>query len=414
MGVNGQRTILLTGNKAAAWGARLADVDYVPAFPITPQTEIVETLAKWFASGAMQGKFTNMDSEHSMFAAAAAAAASGARVFTATSSQGLLYGLEVLYTVTGWRVPFVFANVSRALATPITLEPDHNDVLSARDCGLVQLHAETCQEIMDFILLGYRIAEDRRVCLPVLVNLDGFYLSFTREPVVIPGEAEIRRFLPAFKPVQPVFQASRPQARASAIFGGGNYTYFRLQQHMAALAAERVFAEAAGEFGERFGRHYRAVEPYRLDDAEYVFVMSNSFSTKGKAAVNRLRDMGTKAGLLKLSLFRPFPAKAVADALRGRPKVAVIDQNIAPGVGGIVFPEILAALYDREDRPRRMLSVIGGLGGRDIRDGDFMTIVERLDRPDFTGPLTLFGESDKEQFQALQRIAGRREEALVP
>ncbi|MBI4384083.1 MAG: pyruvate synthase, partial [Nitrospinae bacterium] len=185
MGVNGQRTILLTGNKAAAWGARLADVDYVPAFPITPQTEIVETLAKWFASGAMQGKFTNMDSEHSMFAAAAAAAASGARVFTATSSQGLLYGLEVLYTVTGWRVPFVFANVSRALATPITLEPDHNDVLSARDCGLVQLHAETCQEIMDFILLGYRIAEDRRVCLPVLVNLDGFYLSFTREPVVI-------------------------------------------------------------------------------------------------------------------------------------------------------------------------------------------------------------------------------------
>lgn len=411
MGMNKPR--MLTGNKAAAWGARLADVDYVPAFPITPQTEIIEMLAKWYAAGIMNGKFTNMDSEHSMFAAAASAAATGVRVFTASSSQGILFGQEMLYTATGWRVPFLMVNVSRALATPITLEPDHNDVMSTRDCGMVQLHAETCQEILDLILIGYRIAEDPRVCLPVLVNMDGFYLSFTREPVVLPDEREVRLFLPPFKPVQPVFQASQPQARASAVFGGGNYTYFKLQHHMAALHAEKVFSEAAGDFARRFGRLYDVVEPYRLDDADYVFVMSNSFSTKGKAAVNRLREMGIKAGLLKLRMLRPFPAGAIADALCGHAKVAVIDQNISPGKGGIVFPEIVAALYDRENRPQRILSVIGGLGGKDISDEDFMAVIEHLDRADYTGPLMLFGPEDLAQFRKLQHIAGKTEAVLT-
>ena len=194
MGLNKGQTMMLTGNKAVTWGARLASVDYVPAFPITPQTEIIETLSMWFADGTMKGRFTNMDSEHSMFAAAGAAAASGVRVFTASSSQGILYGLEMLYTIAGWRVPLVLVNVSRALATPITLEPDHNDVMATRDCGLVQLHAETCQEALDFVLMGYKIAEDPRVYLPVLVNIDGFYLSFTREPVKIINPPPRRRY----------------------------------------------------------------------------------------------------------------------------------------------------------------------------------------------------------------------------
>ena len=410
----GMNPLMLTGNKAAAWGARLAGVDYVPAFPITPQTEIIETLAKWYAAGLMSGKFINMDSEHSMFAAAAGAAATGVRVFTASSSQGILYGQEMLYTAAGWRAPFLMVNVSRALATPITLEPDHNDVLSTRDCGLVQLYAETCQEILDLILIGYRIAEDPRVCLPVLVNMDGFYLSFTREPVSLPPAGEVRLFLPPFKPVQPVFQASQPQARASAVFGGGNYTYFKLQHHLAALHAEQVFAESAKDFAQRFGRSYEVVEPYRLDDADYVFVMSNSFATKGKAAVSRLREMGIKAGLLKLRMFRPFPVQAIASALCGHAKVAVIDQNISPGKGGIVYPEIAAALYGRENRPQRILSVIGGLGGRDIPDGDFMAIVEYLDRPHYMGPLILFGPEDLAQFRTLQHIAGKKEAVLAP
>src|SRR5689334_11498253 len=157
---------MLTGNVAAAWGARLAEVDYVPAFPITPQTEIIEKISEWVHYGAMLARYVNMDSEHSMLTAAGAAASTGARVFTATSSQGLLFGIELLYTLAGWRVPLVLVNVSRALAAPITLEPDHNDVLAARDCGFLQIHAETCQEVLDSILMAYRISEDPRVLLP--------------------------------------------------------------------------------------------------------------------------------------------------------------------------------------------------------------------------------------------------------
>ncbi len=196
---------MLTGNYAAAWGARLSEVDYVPAFPITPQTEIIETLSQWINDGVMNAKFTNMDSEHSMITAAGTAAATGARVFSATSSQGLLYGYEMLYNVTGWRVPLVLINVSRGLSAPITLEPDHNDILSTRDTGFVQIHAETCQEILDTILMAYRIAEDERVLLPVLINMDGFYLSFTREPVEIPDKDEVSKFLPEYNPKHAFF-----------------------------------------------------------------------------------------------------------------------------------------------------------------------------------------------------------------
>jgi pyruvate/2-oxoacid:ferredoxin oxidoreductase beta subunit len=204
---------MLTGNMAAAWGARLAAVDYVPAFPITPQTEIIETLAQWFGDGTMRGKFVSMDSEHAMLTAAGAAAATGVRVFTATSSQGLLYGFELPYTIAGWRVPLVLVNVSRALASPITLEPDHNDVLAARDSGFLQIHAETCQEAVDSILMAYRMAEDPRVLLPMLVNLDGFYLSFTREPVMLAAPEAVREFLQPYAPTHASFKASHPMAQ---------------------------------------------------------------------------------------------------------------------------------------------------------------------------------------------------------
>jgi pyruvate ferredoxin oxidoreductase alpha subunit len=383
----------------------MAGVEYVPAFPITPQTEIVETLAKWFADGTLQGKFTNMDSEHSMFMAAGSAGATGVRVFTASSSQGILHGMESLYTITGWRTPMVIVNVSRALATPITLEPDHNDVMSTRDCGLIQLHAETCQEVFDFILMGYRISEDPEVCLPVLVNLDGFYLSFTREPVLIPDEKDVRNFLPLYTATQPVFQASRPMARASAVFGGATYTSFKLQQELAARHAEKSFNQVAQDFKKYFGRFYGPLETFHLDDAEYVFVMSNSFATKGKSAVIKLRQQGIKAGLLKLRLFRPFPSEAIASALGGCAKVAVIDQNLAPGMGGITYPEIVTSLYSRKDRPEKILSVIGGLGGKDIEDQDFMAIIDHLDKPDRGTPLYLYDEGDVKGFNRLQQIA---------
>ena len=177
------KRVLLTGNGAAAWAARLAEVDYVPAFPITPQTEIIETLAGWFARGEAHGRLTTLESEHSMVTAAAAAAATGVRVFTATSSQGLLYAMEMLFAVPGWRAPFVLVNVSRAVATPITLEPDHTDILAARDTGFVQIHCATCQELLDSVLIAYRLPPDKRVRGPGIVKPDGFFLSFLPGPV---------------------------------------------------------------------------------------------------------------------------------------------------------------------------------------------------------------------------------------
>jgi pyruvate ferredoxin oxidoreductase alpha subunit len=401
---------LLTGNAAAAWAARLADIDYIPAFPITPQTEIIELLSQWSANGEMPARFVSMDSEHSMLTAAGAAAATGARVFTATSSQGLLYGFEMLYTIAGWRVPLVLVNVSRALSSPITLEADHNDILSARDTGFLQIHTETCQEIVDSILMAYRLAEDQRVMLPVLVNLDGFTLSFTREPVALPTPAAVREFLPAYQPAHAFIRGDRPMAQGAAVLGGAPYSYFRYQQHLAQENALAVHAEVAEDFAARFGRRYGLVESFMLDDAEYALVMSNAFATKGKAAVQRWRAQGIKAGLLRLRVVRPFPREQIATVLAGRSAVAVIDQNLAPGLGGITYQEIASALYQERLRPP-LVSVIGGLGGKDISDGEFDAVLSDLQRAArgerIMSPRLLYTRAEQERMQTLLKIAGK-------
>jgi pyruvate ferredoxin oxidoreductase alpha subunit len=401
---------MLTGNAAAAWGARLARVEYVPAFPITPQTEIIEQLSRWFGSGALPGKFVTLDSEHSMITAAGAAAATGCRVFTATSSQGLVFGLEALYTVAGWRVPFVLVNVSRGLSAPITLEPDHNDILAARDTGCVQIHAETCQEVLDSILMAYRIAEDPRVLLPVLVNLDGFYLSFTREPVSLPDVEEVRDFLPAYVPVHAAFRASCPRAQGVAVLGGGLYSHFRYQMHLANRNALEVHARVAAEFADRFGRHYDVVDRHRLEDADYVFVLAGSFATKARAAIEVLRQEGQAVGLLRLRMIRPWPRAAIGAALAGKRGVAVIDQNLSPGSGGILFQEVARSVGQRPDRPGVLRSLVGGLGGKDISLGEFRHALATLkeggggeEHPEESE--LLYTEADWQQAQALLRLA---------
>ncbi len=329
--------VLLTGNGAAAWGARLARADYVPAFPITPQTEIIETLAAWIDRGDMPGRLVTLESEHSMLTAAGAAAATGVRVFSATSSQGLLYAMEMLYTVAGWRTPFVLVNVSRGLSSPITLEPDHNDVLAARDSGFLQIHCADCQEVLDSVLIAYRLAEDSRVRQPVLVNLDGFYLSFTREPVTVPGPAEVDDFLPAFDP-----EGHRLSRQRAGEPGGGGAGWralflFPLRDPSGLLNGLAVYDEIAAEFADRFGRGHPAVEAYRCDDAEIVLLMMGSFATKARAAVDNLRDAGRRVGLLRPRLLRPFPAEALVAHLAGKRGVAVIDQNISMGKGGVLY-----------------------------------------------------------------------------
>jgi pyruvate ferredoxin oxidoreductase alpha subunit len=406
---------LLTGNAAAAWGARLAEVDYVPAFPITPQTEIIETLAGWFADGQLRGRFVMMDGEHSMLMAAGAAAATGVRTFTATSSQGLVYAMEALYTVAGWRVPLVLVNVSRALSAPITLGPDHNDVLAARDAGFVQIHAETCQEVLDSILMAYRIAEDPRLSVPVLVNLDGFYLSFTREPVEVPDPERVREFLPPFSPNHPVFRASQPLAQGVAVLEPATYSYFRYQSHLAVKKALDVHAEAATDFRRLFGRQYGPIATDQLDDAAIVLVVAGSFTSKARWMIRKWRQSGHRVGLVRLRLIRPWPAAALLAALAGRRAIGVIDQNISPGLGGVLFQEVAATLAAAAAAPPVLRSFIGGLGGKEIGPAEYDHILDVLEssRPSAGAaePELLFTRSDWDQVRGRIAIAGKPVEA---
>jgi pyruvate ferredoxin oxidoreductase alpha subunit len=400
---------LITGNQAAAWGARLARADYLPAFPITPQTEIIETLAEWIDAGEIELRMTMMESEHSMITAAGAAAATGVRVFTATSSQGLLYAMEMIYGVPGWRAPFVLVNVSRGLETPLTLEPDHNDVLAARDSGFLQLHCATCQEVLDHTLIAYRLAEHHRVRLPVLVNLDGFYLSFTREPVAIPEQKDVDRFIPAFNPETTKFRAGQPLSQGVVVLGSTPYSYFRYENHLATLQGLNAYEEIAAEFAKVFGREYHALETYRSDDAEYVLFMMGSFATKAKDAVDRMREAGWKVGLVRPRLLRPYPEEALRKALAGKRGVAVIDQNISMGKGGVLHSELASALYGHPDMPPILASFIGGLGGRDFAPEEFFEMVNVLRRAEEDGktppPRLLFTQNELREVRKLQAVA---------
>jgi pyruvate ferredoxin oxidoreductase alpha subunit len=401
---------LLTGNSAAAWGARLAGTEYVPAFPITPQTEIIETLAYWIDSGEIDCRMTTLESEHSMITAAGAAAATGVRVFTATSSQGFLYGMEMIYTVAGWRAPFVMVNVSRGLSSPITLEPDHNDILAARDSGFLQIHCATCQEVLDSILIAYRLAEHQEVRLPVIVNLDGFYLSFTREPVEIPDPEAVRRFLPEYDAENVRFRAGAPLSEAVAVLGGGLYSYFRYEMHLAALNGLSAYREITADFSAFFGREYRDVEGYRTDDAELVFVMMGSFATKAKAAVDRLREAGISIGLVRPILLRPFPKERIRSLLAGKKGVAIIDQNISLGMGGVLHSEITSSLYGTSASPPVVASFIGGLGGRDISAEEFYEMAKVISQAAKVGhapaPRLLLTREELAEVRRMQQIAG--------
>ncbi len=400
---------LLTGNGAAAWGVRLAGAEYIPAFPITPQTEIIETLSAWIDRGELAARMVTMESEHSMITAAGTAAAAGVRVFTATSSQGLLYGMEMLYTVAGWRAPFVLVNVSRALSSPITLEPDHNDVLAARDCGFLQIHCATCQEVADCLLLAYRLGEDQRVRLPVLVNLDGYYLSFTREPVELSTRETARSFLPPYDLDAAHFRATDPVSQGVAVLGGSQYSYFRYETHAASRNGLRVFAEIGEEFAALTGRSYPALEQYRAADAEIVFFMIGSFATKAKAAIDRMRAGGSKVGLVRPRLLRPFPEQEIIRAMQGKKGVAVLDQNISFGKGGILHSELASALYNAEGRPSVLVSFICGLGGREISNGEFVEMAgvtaEAAESGKVPAPRLLYTREELARMRGLQAIA---------
>ncbi len=365
---------VIMGNHAVSWGVRLSRAEVIAAYPITPQTQVVEELSERCASGGLKARFIKVESEHSAMAACIGAASAGARTFTATSAQGLALMHELLHWAAGARLPVVMADINRAMAPGWTVWTDQNDSLSQRDTGWLQLYCESNQEVLDSTVQAFRIAE--LVDLPVMIVLDAFYLSHTYEPVDIPGQDEVDAFLPK-RAARYRLDTADPRS-FGALTTPAVYMEMRLRQQEAMEQALAVVDQVDAEWGERFGRRYGAIERYRTEGADLVLVTSGTVTSTARYVVDRLREKGEKVGLVKARLFRPFPTAALREALAGVPRVAVLDRNISPGHCGIFAEEIRAALYDLE--PERRPAVHGyivGLGGRDVRPE---TIVDCVDR----------------------------------
>lgn len=353
---------LLTGNEAAAWGARLSKVEIFPNFPITPQTECIETIAQWVADGEFDVEYLRMDSEHSVLSAAVGASATGSRVFVTSSSQGLMLMFEELYIASGMRLPMVMVNVSRALSAPIALWCDHNDFLSTRQSGWVMIHAQNNQEVLDSIIMSYKVSEDERVLLPTMINMDGYVLSYTYEPTDIPEQDLIDKFLPKYSPTHAYFDPNKPMIQGTAVLHPDDYTFFREQQTKAMLNAKEVMKEVFEEWKKLTGREYGFVEKYETDDADTILITQGSISTMAKEAIMKMRKEERKVGLLRLRVLRPFPKQEIIEVLKDKKAVALADKNISPGEGGIMLPEIQGALYDLPKKPT-ISNFVMGLGG---------------------------------------------------
>ena len=356
------QTLLLNGNHAASWAARLARPEVIPVYPITPQTPILELITEFHARGELQAQVLTPESEHSVLAACIPASLAGARVFTATASQGLLLMHEVLHYAAGARAPIVLCNVNRTVASPWAFWPDETDSLSQRDTGWIQFYSESPQESLDTVLQAFRVAET--VQLPVMVSHDAFYVSHSIEPVHVPSQETADRYLAGCRPVR--------HLDTGAPSGWGNVVtaemYCRHRQAMqeAMTRALEVAQEADRVWGELTGRSYGLMERYRCEDARIVVVALGSLCGTARVAIDELRAQGVAAGLLKLRLFRPLPQQALRVALAGVPDVLVLDRNHSPGLGGILHNEIRGALYGLPNAPR-VHGVLAGVGGVDVQ-----------------------------------------------
>jgi len=362
---------VVTGNYAVSWGARLARAQVIAAYPITPQTSIIEKLATFCADGEMEARFIKVESEHSAMAACIGASAAGARAFTATSGQGLLLMHEVVHWAAGARLPIVMGVVNRAIGPGWNIWTDQNDTLSQRDTGWLQFYCETNQEVLDTTIQAVKIAET--VFLPAMVVLDAFLLSHTSEPVDIPDQAEVDAFLPPYRP-ELKLDLDDPRAFGALVLPS-DYMEMRYKIQKAMERAVGVAEAVDHEWGERFGRSWGLVERYRLDDAEIALVTSGTVTGTSRVVVDELRDKGLKIGLLKVRMFRPFPHEKVRQALAGTEKVAVIDRNISFGDSGVFAQEVRAALYNADERPP-VFDFVTGLGGRDIVPATIREIVD--------------------------------------
>ena len=363
---------------AVSEAVKLANVDVISAYPITPQTHIVEHLSELVADGELQAAFIPVESEHSALSAAVGAAAVGARSYTATSSQGLALMHEIMFIVSSIRMPLVMTVVNRALSAPINIWNDLSDIMPERDCGWIQLFAINGQEAIDLTLQAFKIAEDPRVLLPVVVNLDGFVLSHVIEPVELPDQETVDGFLPPYKPV---LRLDPDHPVTIGAFGSPDvFMEVKKQVEEALIDSQKVITEVWKDFGNRFGRHYKPIESYQAKGADTLLVTMGSISETAMTAVDRLREKGEKVGLLHIRLWRPFPFKEFFQAIRGAKALAVVDRALVPGgMGGPVGLEIKSALFDKTDRPY-VADFVAGLGGRDLTVELFEEMVEKAKR----------------------------------
>ena len=353
--------MFLTGNYAAAYGARLARPRVIAAYPITPQSPIYEKLSEWDGKGELGGRMMRVESEHSAMAACISASLTGVRTFTATASQGLVLMHELLHFASGMRAPVVMVNVNRALGSPWSFWSEQTDSLSQRDTGWLQFYVADNQEALDTVIQAYKIAE--AISLPAMVVLEAFYTSHFMEPVEVPDQNQVDAFLPPFEP--PFKLDPNHPAGFCQTVTQNEYKKFRLTHQIAMENAVEVVESIDKEYEEQFGRGYGLFESYHLEDAETVLVTAGTIGSTAKVTIDALRGKGKKVGMLRMRLFRPFPKANLVEALGHARKIAVIDRNISLGQEGIFCEELKSALYSRV-KETLVFGFVLGLGGTNV------------------------------------------------
>ncbi|MBT3218545.1 MAG: pyruvate ferredoxin oxidoreductase [Proteobacteria bacterium] len=384
----------INGNMASAQAVKLARVQVVAAYPITPQTHTVEYLSEFVANGELDAQLTKVESEHSALSACAGASCVGARAFTASCSQGLALMAEVLYFTSGMRFPVVMSIANRTLSVPVNIWCDHQDTMVNRDSGWVQLYAGTVQEVYDLTLAAFKIAEDDDVLLPVMVAYDGFILSHACEPVVSISQEQADEFLPPpGTNNRPILDPANPVQFGEVLFPDW-YPGNEYKKHMALVGAYDVIERAFADLGAKTGRTWKSVESIDCDDAEIMLFGVGSMMKTAHNAAAELRSQGQKVGVVHLRTFRPFPDEAVREALATAKTVIVLDRDIGYGTSGMVYPDVTRVLYHSEHRPR-VINCIIGTGGKDITPSTIERCVELVQEdhgdktvfwPDARGP----------------------------
>jgi pyruvate ferredoxin oxidoreductase alpha subunit len=375
-----QRVVALTGNEAVAEAMRQIDPDVVAAYPITPQTELMHAFADSVANGKVSTEFVLVESEHSAMSATVGASAAGARAMTATSSQGLALMWEVVYIASALRLPIVMPVVNRALSGPINIHCDHSDTMGCRDSGWIQIFSENSQEAYDHTLIALRVAEHPEILLPVMVTLDGFILSHTMERLEILDDEVVKRFVGEYHPDHPLLDTKNP-VTVGPLDLQDYYFEHKRQEAEAQLAAAGLIPSIFKEFAAVSGRDYDVIEEFEMDDAEMAIVVLGSTAGTVKTVVEELRREGKKAGMVKIRVFRPFPAKELVRSLRRVEAVAVLDRSIAfGGAGGPVFDEIRAAFFGAgvDSTQVKVVNYLYGLGGRDVKHSDIKFVYDEL------------------------------------